>query len=964
MAMLDKTFPTNDCSMCIESPKFVECYRHPNIEIISYVEVMNVEGEAGKFKITLVKKPRYVSEDKCTGCTTCVEYCPVEVPAPFNQGFSPNKAIHMYFAQAIPLVTYIDEDCLYLRERKCRICEQVCRNAAIDFAQKPKLIEIKVGAVILAPGLEPYDPAITREYGYGRIQNVVTSLEYERILCATGPYEGEIRRASDLRHPHTIAWIHCVGSRRLTPGNNSYCSAVCCTYTQKQVILTKEHDPEAECVIFHNDIRSYGKDFERFYQRAAAYPGVRFIRCHPSIIGEDDSKNVIVRYATGDNGVKEDRFDMVVLSVGLNPLSDADELAGKFGIELDTHGFCKTNPFNPIKTTRPGIFVSGVFQGPKDIPESVVMASAAGATCGELLGYRRGKLATERVYPLERDVRREDPKVGVFVCHCGTNIGRVVDILSVVECARSLPNVVHVEEQLFSCSSDSNKRIAEVIEKKGLNRVIVAACTPRTHKSLFQETLQACGLNKYLFEMANIWDQDSWVHGNDPKAATEKAKDLVRMAVARAELLRPLKEKKIPINRRALVMGGGVAGMNAALGLANQGFETVIVEKEPELGGLSRQLSTTIEGADIQKYLDDLIKEVMSLDKIQVLTNALVVGFGGFQGNFTTEVLVGPTMYERKINHGVAIIATGAREYTPKEFLYGQDERVITQIELDRRIEEKGASDLHRVVMIQCVGSRNEENPNCSRICCQSAIKNALHIKSLNSDTDVWILYRDIRTYGLLETYYAEARRRGVKFIRFDKETPPIVESGAEGLTVMFKDHILKQDIRVLADLVVLSAGMVAQDTEELATIMKLPLNQEGYFMEAHVKLRPVDMASEGIFVCGTAHGSKLISETISQSLAAASRATTFLSQSEITLSAVTARVDEDRCAACLICVRSCPYGVPKVNEKGVSEIDEALCHGCGICVAECPAKAITLNWYEDDQIMTKVDALLEGAYA
>jgi len=557
MAMLDKTFPTNDCSMCIESPKFVECYRHPNIEIISYVEVMNVEGEAGKFKITLVKKPRYVSEDKCTGCTTCVEYCPVEVPAPFNQGFSPNKAIHMYFAQAIPLVTYIDEDCLYLRERKCRICEQVCRNAAIDFAQKPKLIEIKVGAVILAPGLEPYDPAITREYGYGRIQNVVTSLEYERILCATGPYEGEIRRASDLRHPHTIAWIHCVGSRRLTPGNNSYCSAVCCTYTQKQVILTKEHDPEAECVIFHNDIRSYGKDFERFYQRAAAYPGVRFIRCHPSIIGEDDSKNVIVRYATGDNGVKEDRFDMVVLSVGLNPLSDADELAGKFGIELDTHGFCKTNPFNPIKTTRPGIFVSGVFQGPKDIPESVVMASAAGATCGELLGYRRGKLATERVYPLERDVRREDPKVGVFVCHCGTNIGRVVDILSVVECARSLPNVVHVEEQLFSCSSDSNKRIAEVIEKKGLNRVIVAACTPRTHKSLFQETLQACGLNKYLFEMANIRDQDSWVHGNDPKAATEKAKDLVRMAVARAELLRPLKEKKIPINRRALVMGGG-----------------------------------------------------------------------------------------------------------------------------------------------------------------------------------------------------------------------------------------------------------------------------------------------------------------------------------------------------------------------------------------------------------------------
>jgi heterodisulfide reductase subunit A len=434
MSQLDKTFPTNDCSMCIESPKFIECDRHPNIEILTYTEVDSVEGEAGDFTVTLTKKPRRIIEDKCTGCGTCVEYCPVKIPDPYNQELSDNKAVHIYFSQAVPLVTYIDDSCRYLTDKKCAICEGVCKNGAIDLNQKAEKIEINVGAIVLSTGYEVFDPGLRGDYGYGTMENVVTSLDYERLLCSTGPFEGEILRPSNKRHPHNIAWIHCVGSRQVNPGANTYCSAVCCSYTQKQVILTKDHDSEAKATIFHNDIRSYGKDFERFYQRAERLPGVRFIRSYVSIGREiPETKNVTVRYATDTDGVVEEEFDMVVLSVGMSPPADAQDLARTYGIELNSYGFCKTNPVNPMETSRAGVFISGAFQGPIDIPESVMSASGAGSQCGQLLDYRRGRLAKDRVYPVERDVSEEETRVGVFVCHCGSNIGRVVDVPGVVD---------------------------------------------------------------------------------------------------------------------------------------------------------------------------------------------------------------------------------------------------------------------------------------------------------------------------------------------------------------------------------------------------------------------------------------------------------------------------------------------------------------------------------------------------
>jgi len=846
---------------------------------------------------------------------------------------------------------------------ECYQCVDACLANAIDHSQQVQDKEIEVGSVILTTGSEPYDPShLENVYHYKTSPNVLTSLEFERILSASGPTMGHLQRPSDGKDPKKVAWLQCVGSRDTNQCGNSYCSSVCCMYAIKDSMIAKEHAAEdLDCVVFNMDIRTFGKDYEKYYNRAKD-AGIRFIKSRIHSIDEiADTENLSIRYMDDAGELQVEEFDMVVLSVGLQVPESTVELAERLGIELNDSRFAVSHPFAPVETTRPGVYACGVFQEPKDIPSSVTEASAAACTAGASLGAARNSLTRSVEIPQQIDVSDQDARVGVFVCNCGVNISSVVDVKGVTEYAKTLPNVVYAQENLFTCSQDSQDEMKEIIKEHKLNRVVVAACSPKTHEPIFQDTMESCGLNKYLFEMANIRNQDSWVHSEASETASGKAKDLVRMSVARAETLHPLQEKKIPVVQKGLVIGGGVAGMNAALGLADQGYEVVLIEKEAELGGLAKQLTATIEGANIGEYLGDLVSRVTSNEKIQVIPNALVVGFGGFKGNFTTEILVGPDMVQRKIEHGVVIVATGAHEHRPQEYLYGDDPRVMTQLELAERMQKGELEEPKQVVMIQCIGSRNDENPNCSRVCCQTAIKNALHIKEEYPDAQVFVLYRDIRTYGLLEDYYTEARRQGIFFFRFDPEDPPVAETGKDGVEVTFTDHVLNRKLNVSTDLLVLSAGMEAEDTEELSSIVKLARTPEGYFMEAHVKLRPVDMATEGIFVCGTAHSPKLISESIAQAYAAASRAVTFLSQSQLTLSAVTAQVEADKCASCLICVRSCPYDVPKINEDGVSEIDEALCHGCGICTAECPAKAIQLNWYEDDQIICKVDALLEG---
>jgi heterodisulfide reductase subunit A len=969
MAQLDKTFPTNDCSMCIESPKFIECSRHPNIEILTYTDVERVKGEAGNFKVTLVKKPRYIKEDKCTGCTTCVEFCPVQVPDPYNQDLSFNKAIHIYFSQAVPLVTYIDpETCLYLQGEKCTICRGVCKNKAIDLHQEEENVEVDVGAIILSPGYEIFDPGLKGDYGYGKYENVVTSLDFERLLCATGPFEGEILRPSDRKHPHKIAWIQCVGSRRVTPGDNSYCSAVCCTYTQKQVILTKDHDAEAECTIFHNDIRSFGKDFERFYQRAENLPDVRFIRSYVSIGKEiPETKNVTIRYATAENGVKEEEFDLVVLSVGLNPPADVEELADKYGIELNAYGFCKTNPLNPIETSRPGIFVSGAFQGPIDIPESVMTASGADALCSQLLAYRRGRLDREREYPPERDVSRQEPRVGVFVCHCGANIGRVVDVPSVVEYVSKLDNVVHAQESIFACSTDNARQIADTIREKGLNRLVVAACTPRTHEPLFRDTCREGGINPYFFEMANIREHCSWVHSKEKEDATNKAKEIVRMSVARTALLEPLQEFELPVDKRGLVVGGGLAGMTSALSLAEQGFEVYLVEKDTALGGMARRIHYTLEGLDVQEYLRDVIRKVYRNPSIHILTDAVITEASGYVGNFITKVESGGLAKE--IHHGITIIATGAEEYKPTEYLYGEDDRVLTLLQLEEQIakREERVINSGSVVMIQCVGCRQGDRNYCSRVCCSQAIKNALKLKELKPEMDITILYRDMRTYGFKEDYYREAAEKDVKFIRYEPDDKPEIEAveeeGKPVLRITATDPILGKRLALDADLVALAAAVIPSATRhEISKLFKVALNPDGFFQEAHVKLRPVDFAADGVFLCGTAHYPKHITETVSQAFGAAGRAATILTKDSVVASGAVCEVNESNCVSCGACISVCNYGAiefvdtPKGKKARVNPI---LCKGDGLCNSRCPAGAITLKHFTDEEVFCQIDAAL-----
>ena len=852
-------------------------------------------------------------------------------------------------------------NCSYCSE--CYQCVDACLAEAVDHSQVRVERDIDVGSVVLCPGSEPFDPSgLEQFYHYKSNPNVMTSLEFERILSASGPTMGHLVRPSDEKEPKKIAWLQCIGSRDTNQCGNGYCSSVCCMYAIKDAMIAKEHaHGDLDCAIFNMDIRTFGKDYEKYYLRAKEKENVRFVKARVHTIDEvGEKRNLRIQYVDEAGALQEEIFDIIVLSVGLQVPESTVDLAKRLDVDLNKYKFAITDTFAPVETSRPGVYACGVFQEPKDIPSSVIEASAAACLAGGRLNQARNTLTKSVELPEEIDLTGEAPRIGVFVCNCGVNIAGVVDVGMLEEYAKTLPHVVYAGQNLFTCSQDSQEEMKAFIKEHRLNRIVVAACTPKTHEGIFMDTLEACGINKYLFEMANIRNQDSWVHSDVPEKASRKAKHLVKMAVARAATLHPLHEKKIPVIQRALVIGGGVAGMNAALGLADQGFPVVLVEKEDKLGGMANRLTATIEGADVETYLEELIQRVTSHSQIQVLTRSLIVGFSGFKGNFTTEVLVGPGMYERKIDHGVVVLATGASEYSPKEFLYGQNESVVTQVELAERLKEKGAGDLNQVVMIQCVGSRNDENPNCSRICCQSAIKNALHIKKLQPEAQIFILYRDIRTYGFLEDYYTEARKQGILFSRYDSENPPTVESSESGVVVTFKDHVLGRSLQVSADLLALSAGMVAEDTEELASIVKLARTAEGHFMEAHVKLRPVDMATEGIFVCGTAHSPKLLPESISQAFAAASRATTFLSQPQLTLSAVTAQVEEDLCASCLICVRSCPYQVPKINEDGVSEIDVALCHGCGVCAAECPAKAIELSWYEDVQIMSKIDALLE----
>jgi len=963
--------PDNDCIRC------GLCVRA--CEELSGAQAINFAKRGVKRTITT---PFGVPNRDCVMCGACVFVCPTgsrlldlakiagETPQKLLSRFEANLAargaIHRPFPQALPNVPVIDRTaCLRLNRDTCGICEKVCAAKAIRFEDEDHDERVDVGAVILAPGTDVFRPEAFEPLGHGRFPNVLTSLEFERTLSASGPFAGHLVRPSDHEEPRRIAWLQCVGSRNVNQCDNAYCSAVCCMYAIKQAVIAKEHSRNGlETTIFFMDMRTYGKDFERFYERAEHEQGVRFVRSRIHTVLEDpETRGLVLRYAAEDASVHEERFDMVVLSVGLQTSEEAKQLGRTVGLELDRYGFCTTPYFDSVATSRPGVFTCGVFGGPKDIPESVMQASAAAAQAAALLSQARHTQTRAPELPPERDVRGEPPRIGVFVCHCGINIGGVVDVPAVVAYARTLPNVVLAEENLYTCSQDAQEHIKQMIRDRGLNRVVVASCSPRTHEPIFQQTCREAGLNPDLFEMANIRDQASWVHAGDSGAATAKAGDLVRMAVAKARLLRPLTRQTFDVTKAALVVGGGVAGMSAALNVAEQGFDVHLVEKSESLGGQARRLRWILEGGDVRELVASLTDRVESHPGIRVYRRSEIRDVSGFVGNFAATVETPDGTIE--IEHGAAIIATGAGEHRPTEYAYGNHPRVLTVTELEERVAARSPELLgaETVAFIQCVGSRESQRPYCSRVCCSHSVKLALRLKELKPRMRVFVLYRDLRTYGLKEDYYQDAREKGVIFIRYEAEGKPKVEpveaEAGRVVRVSVIDHVLGRPIEIDADFLALAVATESADNTRLSQLYKVPLNADGFFLEAHMKLRPVDFATDGVFLCGLAHGPKTVAESITQARAAAGRAVTVLAKDRIEAPGSVAEVIEGLCAGCGLCEALCAFKAISVDpQKKVAVVNEAMCKGCGVCASSCRSGAATIRGFTDAQLAAMISSV------
>lgn len=953
MPALGRVFPTNECSLCILSPQLAAVSSHPNIDVITRARLIDLEGDAGSFRATVGVTPRGVDPLRCKTCGACASVCPVSVPDEFNAGLTMRKAIYKPYPQAYPAAYVVD----WAVCNDCGRCAEVCTAHAIDlerYGEREQVVD--VGAVILAPGLSPIDPSTIKHLGYGVCRNVLTSVAFERILSAGGPSGGRLIRPSDRSSPKRIAWIQCVGSRSPVSGHG-YCSAVCCMAAVKAALSAREQaDDELETVIFFRDLRSFGKGYERYLARAQA-EGVRFVRAGVGGVKERNDGQVVLRYAREGEGPREDSFDLVVLSVGQEAAAEQRDTAAAARVDLDDAGFCCSSDVGCCRTTRDGVFAAGSFMGPCDIPDAVTSGSAAAARVMSLLAGRRGDGRKDRAGAAERDVRGQQPRIGVMVCRCGTNIGGVVDVAQVARVARGLDGVVWVREMKHACAADGQAVLQRAIKRDGLNRIVVAACSPRTHSLLFGNVVREAGLNRYLVEIANIRDHCAWVHGADPAAATIKACSLVRAAVAKVRLLEPVPDVSVRMTPGALVVGAGIAGLEAALGLAEQGFDVHVVERESSVGGRARQFTRSPEGRDMLSYLNDIISKVEHHPLIHLYLNCFVSGVQGHVGRFLTTLSDG-----REIRHGIAVLATGALEAPSEEYLHGRHASVFLQGAYEDALVRGRA--VQTVVFIQCVGSRRKEGPRpyCSRTCCGRSIAQALTTLDHNPQARVYVLYRDIMAYGRLEEVYQEARRRGVVFIRYEEGDPPeVVPEGPGTVRVCVRDPILRTPLEILSDTLVLATGIQARpESREIARMFKVPVDENGFFLEAQAMLRPVDFAAEGVFMCGDAQAPKSVSESALQGAAAAARAGALLGKGVLEARGVYAVVNSQACAACLNCLKVCPYNVPVVDGHAAC-IEPVACQGCGICVAGCPNRAISLTGYKSEQLTALVGALFAG---
>ncbi len=983
MAQLDKTFPTNDCSLCILAPKMVEVFRNPNIELMAYHEVQKVAGKPGDFTVSVLKKPRYIDDTKCKGCGDCAIKCPkIEVPNIFDMNLGKRKSVYIPFPQAVPPVYLIDPElCLKFTKGVCGVCEKVCTAEAIDYEQQPKEIELKVGAIVVATGFDMFAEELSSRWGY-HYENVVNALEYERILCASGPFGGHVLRPSDQKEPEKIAFIQCAGSRDLHEGV-PYCSSVCCMYTAKEAIITKEHSELSQCFVFRHDIRAFGKNFYEFTQRAQDEYGVKYFQTKISTVEEDPETNdLTIHYEDLKTGeFKDFRANLVVLATPLVPSKGTEELGKILDIELDHYNFYKEKTyFNKSLSSKDGIFLCGFCQGPMDIPETVADASGVASQVATLLNSVKFTEVKEKVYEIpEKEVKiTDEPRIGVLICHCGINIGKYVDVPEVREYIKTLPNVIHCEDNLYSCSSDSQERIKELITEHNLNRFIVASCTPRTHEALFQETCQEAGMNKYLFEMVNIRDQCSWVHMTEKEAATEKSKDLLRMSLAKTRLLKPQPEEKLQITPTGLIIGGGVAGMTAALNLADQGFKTYLVEKEDKLGGNLNNLNILYPiQEDASIFLKEITQKVKNHKNIEILIKSKINSIKGFVGNYEVSISNSGTD-PKELKIGTIIVATGAQELKPQGlFQYGdKNDDVITQLELEQKLQDADKSWLektNRITFILCANARQKEGITyCSNVCCGTSIKNINILKELKPELEIVVLYRDLQMAKKEFEEYYRNRRKDAMFLRYDLDNlPEITKQSKEKYGIKVFDTNLQDEITYITDMIVLATPMIPADNlEELAKMLKVPLDRTGFFLEAHVKLRPLDFATDGVFLCGCAQWPKNIQDSISQANGAAGRASRFLSAKEITTSGLVAEVNPDKCIGCGECEEVCPYKAIELIETTKefeevsivikkSSINSALCKGCGTCAATCKVGAIMVKHYDFDQISAMIDSYL-----
>jgi len=961
MAQLDKTFPTNDCSICILSPKMVECARHPNITIFSYSELKKVTKKNQTFFVEILKKPRYINESKCTGCRACFEVCPIEVPNEFDENLRKRKAIYIPFPQAVPNIALIDKNvCI-----RCEACSKKCDTNAINYDQSPEIVDIEVQSIIISTGYDLFNPKNITQLGYKKYENILNSLEFERLLSASGPTQGEILRLSDGKIPKHITFIQCVGSRNTR--YQSYCSKICCMYTTKEAIVTKEHHPFISISILYNDLRALGKGFREYITRGETEYGIDYIKALPGEIVEDPiSKKLYVSYEdinAGKSGTLE--TDMVVLAPAMLPKKGTEEIAKILGVELDNNGFFKCESFSPLNTNVPGIYISGACSGPKDIPESV--GEGSGGAVNALTTKNMEKKLIQYKEEITEEQYAVQPKIGVFICHCGVNIGGVINIKEVVEYTKTLNNVAYVMENLYTCSEDTQKIIKEKIVELKLNRVIVASCTPSTHEQLFRNTCEEAGLNPYLFDLANIREQCSWVHQREPLKATEKAKDIIRMYVARAQYSKPLTKLKINVIPNALVIGGGISGLYASKIIADKGFKVYLIEKEDELGGVIKNLySIYPENKKPSDLLNPIISEILGHKNIEVLTQTHIANITGSIGNFKISTV--RNNKESIIEAGTIIVAIGAKESKPIG-LYGykENKNVITQADFENYLKKGEIKNDQKIVVILCAGvGKAEKITYCSSICCMEAFKNALIIKNQYPDSQIIIFYQNICVFGKGEELYREVRESGIQFIKYNQKNDIQLDFSNENqVKVSVLNILLNEKIQFTADKIVLATPIIpSDDTEKLSKLLRVPLAYNGFFLEAHVKHRPLDFSNEGIFLCGTCQSPKSISECIAQASGAAARALIPLMKGEIASEAIISEVNPDICIGCEICEIHCPYGAIRVekdeNDDLKSRVNPSLCKGCGICAASCPVGAITMRHFTNEQILSMVKTAKE----